>query len=232
MSRADWRRRRNERTSAFGAPGLEWSPVCCPVVHGGRFRRRGGTAPSLYSHASTESACRGVDGRVPRCMGGWQPSSTSTTSCAPRPTGCSLRSRACGDQRVRPPPRAASIDDQPVIRKNRDTLYSGALVDISQGATLTLPDAGDRYLSAMVVNNDHYINEVSTAPASTSSPSTASTPTTCLSRCGSSSTPTTPPTSPPSTSLQDQMTLTPIGPPVRHARLRHGQPRRDPRRRC
>src|SRR4029077_1066920 len=50
--------------------------------------------------------------------------------------------------------------DQPVIRENRDTLYSSAIVDISQGATLTVPDAGDRYLSVMIVNNDHYINDV------------------------------------------------------------------------
>ena len=54
----------------------------------------------------------------------------------------------------------ASIEDQPVIRQNRDTLYSSAIVDISQGATLSLPDAGGRYLSVMVVNNDHYINDV------------------------------------------------------------------------
>jgi hypothetical protein len=54
----------------------------------------------------------------------------------------------------------AAIDDQTVIRMNRDTLYSVAIVDISQGATLTLPDAGGRYRSAMIVNNDHYINEV------------------------------------------------------------------------
>ncbi|MCB0897086.1 MAG: DUF1254 domain-containing protein [Nocardioides sp.] len=52
------------------------------------------------------------------------------------------------------------LDDQPVIRQNRDTLYSFAIVDISQGATVTLPDAGARYLSAMVVNQDHYINAV------------------------------------------------------------------------
>ena len=58
----------------------------------------------------------------------------------------------------------ASIDDQPVIRQNRDTLYSSAIVDISGGATLTIPDAGDRYLSVMVVNNDHYINDVLRTP--------------------------------------------------------------------
>jgi hypothetical protein len=52
------------------------------------------------------------------------------------------------------------IDHQPVIRQNRDTLYSGAILDISAGATLTLPDAGGRYQSAMVVNGDHYIERI------------------------------------------------------------------------
>jgi len=52
------------------------------------------------------------------------------------------------------------LDHQPVIRMNRDTLYSGTVADISASATLTLPDAGGRYLSAMVVNQDHYINDV------------------------------------------------------------------------
>ena len=54
----------------------------------------------------------------------------------------------------------APIDRQTVIRMNRDTLYSFAVVDLSAGATLTLPDAGDRYLSVMVVNEDHYVNRV------------------------------------------------------------------------
>lgn len=54
----------------------------------------------------------------------------------------------------------ASIDEQTVIRMNRDTLYSFAIVDLSEGATLTLPDAGGRYLSAMIVNNDHLIPTV------------------------------------------------------------------------
>ena len=52
------------------------------------------------------------------------------------------------------------VDKQTVIRMNRDTLYSFAVVDISAGATLTVPEAGERYLSVMVVNEDHYINEV------------------------------------------------------------------------
>lgn len=52
------------------------------------------------------------------------------------------------------------VDQQPVIRMNRDTIYSAAIVDISEGATLTIPDTGDRYMSVMVVNEDHYINFV------------------------------------------------------------------------
>ena len=38
----------------------------------------------------------------------------------------------------------ASIDHQPVIRQNRDTLYSSAVGDISHTAILSIPDAGDR----------------------------------------------------------------------------------------
>jgi hypothetical protein len=52
------------------------------------------------------------------------------------------------------------IDKQNVIRMNRDTLYSLGVVDISNGATVTLPDAGNRYMSLMVINNDGYVNEV------------------------------------------------------------------------
>ena len=52
------------------------------------------------------------------------------------------------------------LDKQTVIRMNRDTLYSFAVVDLSAGATLTLPETNGRYLSVMVVNQDHYINHV------------------------------------------------------------------------
>ncbi|WP_072803561.1 DUF1254 domain-containing protein [Rhodococcoides yunnanense] len=54
----------------------------------------------------------------------------------------------------------APVDQQTVIRMNRDTLYSFAIVDITEGATLQLPDSGDRYLSAMVVDQDHLIDEI------------------------------------------------------------------------
>ena len=52
------------------------------------------------------------------------------------------------------------VEHQPVIRMNRDTLYSFALADISEGATVTIPDSGDRYLSVMVVNQDHHVNGI------------------------------------------------------------------------
>jgi len=52
------------------------------------------------------------------------------------------------------------LDQQTVIRMNRDTLYSAVIVDISKGATLTMPDSGERYMSVMVINEDHYLNRV------------------------------------------------------------------------
>lgn len=54
----------------------------------------------------------------------------------------------------------ARIDEQTVIRLNRDTLYSFAVVDLLEPVRLTLPEAGGRYLSAMVLNEDHLINRV------------------------------------------------------------------------
>ncbi len=55
----------------------------------------------------------------------------------------------------------ASIDNQTVIRLNRDTLYSSAVFDLDAGpATITLPEAGQRFRSMMIVNQDHYVPEV------------------------------------------------------------------------
>jgi hypothetical protein len=54
----------------------------------------------------------------------------------------------------------AAVENQPVIRMNRDTLYSSALVNISAEATVSLPDVGDRYISMMVLNENHYINRI------------------------------------------------------------------------
>lgn len=52
------------------------------------------------------------------------------------------------------------VDNQPVIRMNRDTLYSGSIVDISDGGTITMPEVGERYQTAMVINEEHHINRV------------------------------------------------------------------------
>ncbi|MBR1128135.1 DUF1254 domain-containing protein [Bradyrhizobium iriomotense] len=50
------------------------------------------------------------------------------------------------------------IDRQPVIRTNRDTLYSSVVLDLDAGpATITLPDAGKRFRSMQVINEDHYV---------------------------------------------------------------------------
>ena len=56
------------------------------------------------------------------------------------------------------------LDQQTVVRMNRDTLYSFAVVDLADGAVVTVPDSGGRYASLMVVNQDHYINQVIHTP--------------------------------------------------------------------
>ncbi len=52
------------------------------------------------------------------------------------------------------------VEQQPTIRMNRDTLYSFGVIDISEGATLIMPEVGERYVSTMIVNQDHFIPEV------------------------------------------------------------------------
>ena len=62
----------------------------------------------------------------------------------------------------------AEVDNQTVIRLNRDTLYSSVVIDLDAGpATVTLPDAGTRFMSLMVINEDHYISTVSYKGATT-----------------------------------------------------------------
>jgi hypothetical protein len=55
----------------------------------------------------------------------------------------------------------ASIDNQTVIRMNRDTLYSFGVFDLAAGpVTVSLPNAGKRFMSLMVLNEDHYVQFV------------------------------------------------------------------------
>lgn len=49
------------------------------------------------------------------------------------------------------------LDQQTVVRMNRDTLYSGAIIDTAGGATITVPPMSDgRYASVLRIDNDHY----------------------------------------------------------------------------
>ncbi|RVG29892.1 DUF1254 domain-containing protein [Sinorhizobium meliloti] len=62
----------------------------------------------------------------------------------------------------------ATIENQSVIRLNRDTLYSGAVFDLESGpVTITLPDAGKRFMSLLAINEDHYVSAVSYGGTST-----------------------------------------------------------------
>jgi hypothetical protein len=52
----------------------------------------------------------------------------------------------------------ASMDEQTVIRLNRDTLYSFGVFDLAAApVTVTLPDAGKRFMSLQIINEDHYV---------------------------------------------------------------------------
>jgi hypothetical protein len=47
------------------------------------------------------------------------------------------------------------------VRPNRDTLYSESVFDLDAGpVTITIPDAGDRFMSMIVFDEDHYVHGV------------------------------------------------------------------------
>jgi hypothetical protein len=55
----------------------------------------------------------------------------------------------------------ARIDNQTVIRLNRDTLYSSALFDLDAGpVTITMPNPGKRFMSLQIISEDHYVPAV------------------------------------------------------------------------
>jgi hypothetical protein len=57
------------------------------------------------------------------------------------------------------------IDKQTVVRMNKDTLYAAAVVDTSNGASITVPDMpAGRYFSVLMIDNDHYCPGVIYAP--------------------------------------------------------------------
>jgi len=53
------------------------------------------------------------------------------------------------------------LDKQPAVTMNRDTIYSFGVFYVPNGTTITLPASKDgRYQSAMIMQNDHYIDQV------------------------------------------------------------------------
>jgi hypothetical protein len=51
----------------------------------------------------------------------------------------------------------ADVNHQTVVRTNRDTLYSRGVFDLDAGpVTITLPDAGGRFMSLLLISEDHY----------------------------------------------------------------------------
>jgi hypothetical protein len=53
--------------------------------------------------------------------------------------------------------RPTPLDQQTIVRMNRDTLYAGVVVNTQGGATITLPEVpAGRYISAEVIDNDSY----------------------------------------------------------------------------
>jgi hypothetical protein len=53
------------------------------------------------------------------------------------------------------------VDEQFVVRGNRDTLYSIAVFDLDAGpVTITMPDAGKRFMSLQIIDEDQYVPNV------------------------------------------------------------------------
>ncbi len=54
-----------------------------------------------------------------------------------------------------------ALDAQPAVTMNRDTVYSFGIFYVPQGTIITLPKSkDDRYQSAMILQSDHYIDQV------------------------------------------------------------------------
>jgi len=57
--------------------------------------------------------------------------------------------------------RELFLTDSDVVRPNRDTLYSVAVFDFDAGpVTITLPDAGKRFISLQMIDEDEYTHVV------------------------------------------------------------------------
>jgi hypothetical protein len=73
--------------------------------------------------------------------------------------GLSVKDGALGKFHHRRAPMG--IDDQFVVRGNRDTLYSVGVFDLDAGpVTIAMPDAGKRFMSLQVIDQDQYVPAV------------------------------------------------------------------------
>lgn len=50
-----------------------------------------------------------------------------------------------------------SVDNQLTVRVNRDTYYSFGQFDLTSPVTIVVPESGDRFLSLMLIDQDHSI---------------------------------------------------------------------------
>jgi hypothetical protein len=56
------------------------------------------------------------------------------------------------------------LDKQSVVRLNLDTLYSFGVFDLSSPVKITLPDSGNRFMSALIISEEHSMLPVVYAP--------------------------------------------------------------------
>ena len=52
--------------------------------------------------------------------------------------------------------KGADPKDRTIMRINFDTIYSWVVIDLSEPATITMPDVGGRYQTAWVISEEHY----------------------------------------------------------------------------
>jgi hypothetical protein len=103
---------------------------------------------ALHAHAQTAAPAA-------------KPVSVDTFERAETDTYMAGLGKAIGVGKLRHTRDLTSIDNQRIIRMNRDTLYSSVVLDMDAGpVTMTLPDAGKRYLSLHVINQDHYTTNI------------------------------------------------------------------------
>lgn len=73
--------------------------------------------------------------------------------------------RDVGSNKFRHDRSLIPLDKQPAVTMNRDTIYSFGIFYVPKGTRITLPKSkDDRYQSAMILQQDHYIDQVFYGP--------------------------------------------------------------------